>query len=101
MENKHDSDVSMMVDIVRKLPEMNAEETTLMLYEVAKIDPSVFVHAYHRSGIDSKSLDLELALMASSGDTLIPCIKKYREVTRCGLREAKEYVESLNLFGRN
>lgn len=61
---------------------------------IAKSNPSVFNSACETVGVGRSAMNVEAKSLANAGKK-VDAIKLVRNMTGLGLREAKEYVESL------
>jgi ribosomal protein L7/L12 len=82
-----------VIEIIRLKPDLEA-----LFFEIAKQYPEAIISCFKTMSrpVRGKALDKELLLIHDREDGgKIRAIKYFRDVTGCGLREAKDYVESL------
>ena len=81
----------------RVLSIMNNEmDHKAMMFNIAVNFPDVVYDAY--VSLYGQSPDQVIIRMANSGSTKIQCVKQYRELVDCGLKEAIDHVASLYPF---
>lgn len=83
-------------DAIKVLSTMTAGKALKLIYEIASTHPKAVVDSHGR--IFGKLIDEVILDMARDGCSKIECIKKYREMSGAGLREAKEAVEAIYNF---
>lgn len=69
-------------------------EAMQVCIEIAKSNPSVFNSACVAVGVGASAMNVEAKSLVNAGKK-IDAIKLVRNMTGMGLKEAKEYVESL------
>jgi ribosomal protein L7/L12 len=84
------------LDILSKGP--NAEETKLLLFEIAKKNPAAVVQAQKR--LCGPTVEGQIKNLARSGVSMLECIREYRNVTGVSLMEAKDAVEKIHDFDK-
>lgn len=70
-----------------------------MLFEIAINHPDVVYDTYVR--VYGESPDQVIIRMANCGSNKVQCVKQYRELVNCGLKEALDHVASLYPFPQN
>ena len=73
---------------------ITGNEAMRVCIAIAKSNPSVFNSACENVGVGASIMNVEAKSLLNSGKK-IDAIKLVRNMTSMGLREAKEYVESL------
>lgn len=76
------------------ITEITNSEAMQVCIAIAKSNPSIFNSACVSVGVGASAMNAEVNSLVNAGKK-IDAIKLVRNMTGLGLREAKEYVESL------
>lgn len=84
--------------LAKLLREGNSELLRSILYNAPDQISMYLIQEYLTATRDTKTIDMDITLLSSTGTKYIPLIKLYRQLTGVGLKEAKDHVD--NLLGR-
>lgn len=81
--------------VIKELRNLNELEYKSIIYKIAEISPSTLCKAINCIKIECDSVRPKIIKLHQNGGTKVDAIKLCRELTGSGLKESKDYVESI------